>query len=428
MESLSGFVVFVQVAETRSFVAAARALGVSASAVGKRIARLEARLNVRLFHRSTRSIALTAEGARFLERCRRVLAEIEEAEQELSRSAHAPSGRLRVSLPALGAPVLPVLADFMAAYPDIQLDLDFTDRLVDVIDEGFDAVVRGGEPRDSRLSARRLGTFAQVVVGSPDYFARRGTPRTPADLAHHTCLLYRFPTTGKLERWPLRPAPGDADVEPPRSMICNNVETRVCFALRGRGLACVPDFAVRDELASARLRTVLDAYIERPQTFHVLWPSGRHASPKLRAFVDFIVGRSTWPPASRGRGAPMRTGAPPGMRPRPRPARRHRHRHRTSHLIASPRDTPRRCPCRRGPAAPPAARESVAESAFESVRRGKTARAARVGRISTSGCPFSTGAPFYGQRCWAAPASAGGSAGGTRPARPRRANPLRRTR
>ncbi|CAJ9779565.1 LysR family transcriptional regulator [Burkholderia pseudomallei] len=291
MESLSGFVVFVQVAETRSFVAAARALGVSASAVGKRIARLEARLNVRLFHRSTRSIALTAEGARFLERCRRVLAEIEEAEQELSRSAHAPSGRLRVSLPALGAPVLPVLADFMAAYPDIQLDLDFTDRLVDVIDEGFDAVVRGGEPRDSRLSARRLGTFAQVVVGSPDYFARRGTPRTPADLAHHTCLLYRFPTTGKLERWPLRPAPGDADVEPPQSMICNNVETRVCFAIRGRGLACVPDFAVRDELASARLRTALDAYIERPQTFHVLWPSGRHASPKLRAFVDFIVGR-----------------------------------------------------------------------------------------------------------------------------------------
>ncbi|WP_262054497.1 LysR family transcriptional regulator, partial [Burkholderia thailandensis] len=146
MDSLSGFVVFVQVAETRSFVAAARALGVSASAVGKRIARLEARLNVRLFHRSTRSIALTAEGARFLERCRRVLAEIEEAEQELSRSAHAPSGRLRVSLPALSAPVLPVLADFMAAYPDIQLDLDFTDRLVDVIDEGFDAVVRGGKP------------------------------------------------------------------------------------------------------------------------------------------------------------------------------------------------------------------------------------------------------------------------------------------
>ncbi|VBG24084.1 phosphoserine phosphatase [Burkholderia pseudomallei] len=342
MESLSGFVVFVQVAETRSFVAAARALGVSASAVGKRIARLEARLNVRLFHRSTRSIALTAEGARFLERCRRVLAEIEEAEQELSRSAHAPSGRLRVSLPALSAPVLPVLADFMAAYPDIQLDLDFTDRLVDVIDEGFDAVVRGGEPRDSRLSARRLGTFAQVVVGSPDYFARRGTPRTPADLAHHTCLLYRFPTTGKLERWPLRPAPGDADVEPPRSMICNNVETRVCFALRGRGLACVPDFAVRDELASARLRTVLDAYIERPQTFHVLWPSGRHASPKLRAC------------------APMRTGAPPGMRPRPRrrapppppPP------HIAPHRIASRHAAPMPMPTRPRPPRPPRANPS----------------------------------------------------------------------
>ncbi|WP_258029843.1 LysR substrate-binding domain-containing protein, partial [Burkholderia pseudomallei] len=116
-------------------------------------------------------------------------------------------------------------AAILRADPDIKLALDVASRLGEVMDEGVEAVGRGGRPRDSRRSARRLGTCAKVVVGSPDYCARRGTPRTPADLAHHTCLLYRCPTTGKLERRPLRPAPGDADGEPPRTMICNNDET-----------------------------------------------------------------------------------------------------------------------------------------------------------------------------------------------------------
>jgi DNA-binding transcriptional LysR family regulator len=288
MESLTGLLVFVQVAETRSFVAAGRALGLSASAVGKRIARLEARLRTRLFHRSTRSIALTAEGARFLERCRRVLAELDEAEQELSDTSDAPRGRLRVSLPIVSWLVQPLLADFMAAYPDIQLDLDFSDRLVDVIDEGFDAVLRTGAPSDSRLSSRRLGACRTLLVAAPDYLARHGTPRTPADLTRHVCLHFRYPKDGKLEVWPLRDAPG---VEVPVSMICNNLETRVCFALRGRGIACVPDFSVRGELAAGTLRTVLDGHVERTIVFHLLWPSGRHATPKVRAFVDFLAAR-----------------------------------------------------------------------------------------------------------------------------------------
>ncbi len=136
MDSLNGFMVFVQVAETRSFVAAGRLLGVSASAVGKSVARLEEKLGVRLFHRSTRSVTLTAEGTLFLERSRRILAEIEAAEQELSQASSAPRGRLRVSLPLVSSLVLPVLGEFMATYPDIELDLDFSDRLVDVIEEG----------------------------------------------------------------------------------------------------------------------------------------------------------------------------------------------------------------------------------------------------------------------------------------------------
>lgn len=291
MDSLNGFVVFVQVAETRSFVAAGRLLGVSASAVGKSVARLEEKLGVRLFHRSTRSVALTAEGTLFLERSRRILAEIEAAELELSHASAAPRGRLRLSLPLVSSLVLPVLGDFMREYPAIELDLDFTDRMVDVIEEGFDAVVRTGEPTDSRLTARRLGTFRSVLVASPDYLERRGTPRVPADLMQHSCLHYRFPSSGRLEPWALRQEPGAPYLQLPTSMICNNIETRVCFALQGLGIAYLPDFAIREPLADGRLLPVLADHVERAGVFHVLWPASKHASPKVRALVDFLRAR-----------------------------------------------------------------------------------------------------------------------------------------
>ncbi|WIO44280.1 LysR family transcriptional regulator [Klebsiella electrica] len=291
MDNLNGFVVFVRVAETRSFVAASRLLGVSASAIGKSVARLEEKLGVRLFHRSTRSITLTAEGTLFLERSRRILAEIEAAEMELSQATAAPRGRLRISLPLVSSLVLPVLGEFMREYPAIELDLDFTDRLVEVIEEGFDVVVRTGDPTDSRLSARKLGTFRSMLVASPDYLAQRGIPEVPADLLDHTCLHYRFPNSGKLEPWALRQAPGEADLQLPTSMICNNIETRVCFALQGLGIACLPEFSIREPLADGRLRTILADRVERTGVFYVLWPASRHPSPKIRAMVDFLCAR-----------------------------------------------------------------------------------------------------------------------------------------
>ena len=291
MDSLNGFVVFVQVAETRSFVAAGRLLGVSASAVGKSVARLEEKLGVRLFHRSTRSVTLTAEGALFLERSRRILAEIEAAQQELSQASSAPRGRLRVSLPMVSSLVLPVLGEFMRAFPEIELDLDFTDRRVDVIEEGFDAVVRIGNPVDSRLSARRLGSFAMQVVASPDYLALRGTPQVPADLLQHTCMHYRWPNSGKLETWALRQAPGEPELQLPTSMICNNVETRVCFALQGLGVTYLPEFAIREPLADGHLQLILEDYVEHRGVFYVLWPASKHPSPKVRALVDFLCAR-----------------------------------------------------------------------------------------------------------------------------------------
>ena len=299
MDRLNGLAVFVQVAETRSFVAAGRLLGVSASAVGKSVARLEERLGVRLFHRSTRSVTLTAEGALFLERSRRILSEIEAAELELSQASAAPRGRLRVSLPLVSPLMLPVLGDFMAEYPEIELDLDFSDRLVDVIEEGFDAVVRTGEPGDSRLTARRLGTFRSLPVAAPGYLARHGTPRVPEDLLHHTCLHYRFPNSGKLEHWALRQAAGAEELQVPTSMICNNIETRVCFVLRELGIAYLPDFAIREQLAAGSLVPVLEDYAERTGVFYVLWPASKHASPKVRAFVDYLCARVFPAPAER---------------------------------------------------------------------------------------------------------------------------------
>lgn len=291
MDSLNSFTVFVQVAEVRSFVAAGRLLGVSASAVGKSVARLEEKLGVRLFHRSTRSVTLTAEGTLFLQRSRRILAEIEAAEQELSQATAAPRGRLRVSLPLVSSLVLPVLGEFMREYPEIELDLDFSDRLVDVIEEGFDAVIRTGDPTDSRLSARRLGSFRSLLVASPDYLALQGIPKVPADLLNHTCLHYRFPNSGKLEPWALRRATDEPELTLPTSMICNNIETRVCFAVQGLGIAYLPEFSIREPLADGRLQTVLADYAERTGVFHILWPTSKHPSPKVRAFIDFLYAR-----------------------------------------------------------------------------------------------------------------------------------------
>lgn len=288
MDSLNGFTVFVKIAETGSIVAAGRSLGISASAVGKSLIRLEEKIGVRLFHRNTRSINLTAEGLLFLERSRRILAEIEAAEMELSQAIKSPQGRLRVSLPLVSSLVLPILGDFMQEYPEIELDLDFTDRLVDVIEEGFDAVVRTGIPTDSRLKASKLGTFRQLLVASPAYLLQRGTPIVPADLLEHSCLHYRFSHSGKLEKWPLKTTENEPELQLPISMICNNIETRVCFALKGRGIACLPDFSIKELLNTNQLVQVLPEFVDRTGVFNILWPASKHPSPKVRAFVNFL--------------------------------------------------------------------------------------------------------------------------------------------
>lgn len=289
MDKLIAYEAFVRSAETGSFVAAGAKLGLSASAVGKAVSRLEQRLGVTLFHRNTRNMTLTDEGRLFLHRCRRIFEEVEAAEAEIARAHQAPRGRLRVSLPLVGMLLTPVLGDFMRTWPEVQLDLDFTDRLVDVVEEGFDAVVRTGKPADSRLVSRNVGRFRLKIVASPAYLEKHGVPAGPEDLVGHQCLLQRSPTTGKIRAWPLAPAgPGRALTLPER-MSATVLDPLICLAVEGMGIACLPPFAIRSELADGRLVSLMEQAVTEQDQFSVLWPASRQMTPKLRAFVDFMA-------------------------------------------------------------------------------------------------------------------------------------------
>lgn len=289
MDQFAALSAFVQSAETGSFVAAGRQLGLSASAVGKAVARLEQRLDVRLFHRNTRNMTLTEEGRLFLERCRRIFDEVEAAEAELAQASRTPRGRLRVSLPLVGMLLTPVLAGFMRAYPEVQLDLDFTDRLVDVVEEGFDAVIRTGRPSDSRLMSRNIGRFRLRIVAAPAYLERCGIPATLQDLARHRCLHQRSPTTGKLRPWPFARSGAAEKIDLPEAMSATAIDPLIRLAVEGLGIACLPPFAVRDEIADGRLVSLLEEYVVEADQFSVLWPAGRQLTPKVRAFVDFMA-------------------------------------------------------------------------------------------------------------------------------------------
>jgi len=286
LDSLSGLTALVKTVESGSFIAASERLGVSASAIGKSVARLENSLGVTLLNRSTRSISLTDEGALFYERARRIVAEIEEAQHELSRVMAKPSGRLRVSLPAIGYRLLmPLLPQFIARYPDIELDLDFSDRLVDVIAEGVDVVVRSGSFSDSQLRVKRLGSYRFTLVASPAYLANHRQPESAADLATHACLRYRFNASGGVQSWPFS-TPAAETV--PERLVFSNLEALISAAVSGLGLVCVPDFAVAQEIEQGRLVTVMDGQISGGGEFSLLWPGNRHLLPKLRVFIDFL--------------------------------------------------------------------------------------------------------------------------------------------
>ncbi len=291
LDNLGAIATFVRLAETFSFKATAQQLGMSGPAVSKAIARLEAHLGTRLFHRTTRRVSLTDDGQAFLERCRRILEDVREAEELLTSRRLTPRGRLRVQMP-LGFGrhvVLPMLPGFLARYPDLAVDVDLSDRIVDFADEGLDVAVRIGELPDSRLIARRIYDIRFVTCASPAYLARHGTPRKPEDLARHRCLAYWMPQLAQHREWPFAHRGVRFAYAPSGKLNVNNSEALVDAAVRGEGIVSVATFLAADAFKAGKLKVVLREFVTMGPPVSVVYLPSRHLSARVRAFLDFLA-------------------------------------------------------------------------------------------------------------------------------------------
>lgn len=282
--------VFVEVIEHQSFTDAADSLGVSKSFVSKQISRLEDRLGVRLINRTTRQLHLTDAGAAFFDRAKRIIEDIDEAERSVMQLNTQPRGTLRISAPmSFGLQYLsPVLNDFLREHPELSLDLELSDRNVDLIDEGFDLVVRIGDLVDSSFMARKLAPANLLMVASPAYLAEHGEPQKAHDLSNHECMQYTYQASGT--NWRLVSPDGQQISVPIRGRLkANNGNVLLDAARRGVGLAIMPDFLCSEDLANGTLVTVLNSWSIGDRAIWALYPHSRHLSAKVRACVDFMA-------------------------------------------------------------------------------------------------------------------------------------------
>jgi DNA-binding transcriptional LysR family regulator len=282
---------FVTVVEQQSFAAAAVSLGLTPSAVSKLVTRLEDRLGVQLLHRTTRRLSLSSEGEVYFTRARQILADIAEAEIEVTRSRGAPRGRLRVNTSnGFGIHQLaPALPDFMARYPDVEVDLVITDRIVDISADPADVIIRAGPVSDVAALSFKIADFERVVCASPSYLARHGTPRSPGALAHHTCIVIAS-QAGR--GWPFRTADGIVHVETARRLTVDNSEAALRVALNGGGIIRLGDIIVAEPVANGSLVPLLtDVHYAEPLQLSALYLEGRHRLPKVRVFLDFLTER-----------------------------------------------------------------------------------------------------------------------------------------
>jgi DNA-binding transcriptional LysR family regulator len=311
MDRIDSLRVFVAVAELRGFAPAARQLGFSPPAVTRAISALERRIGAQLVLRTTRSVHLTEVGARFFEDCRRILAELVDAEAEAGGAFRSPQGQLAVTAPALFGRmhVAPVLLDFLDAHPGVSARSFFVDRIVNLHDEGFDVAVRIAHLPDSGLTAVRVGAVRRLVVAAPDYLAQHGVPQTAAELAQHDAIGFSQ-TGGPSEAWsfypPGRKQRGDRELSLPRVALSTNAsEVAIAAALRGRGLTRALSYQVAADVEAGRLRILLADFEPEPIPVHVVYAAGRKAPAKVRAFVDFAVERLRREPVLQQAAAPV---------------------------------------------------------------------------------------------------------------------------
>jgi DNA-binding transcriptional LysR family regulator len=292
VDRLEAIQVFAQVVESGSFAKASARLGLSTSAASRQVADLEGHLQTRLLNRTTRRVSLTESGRAFYERAVQLLADLQEAEQEASRAAVVPRGTIKLtSAVNFGVRHLaPAIAEFLAAHREVRFDVSLSDRIVDLVEEGFDLGIRIGAAGSEHIVARQLGETRLVPCAAPAYLAAHGAPQTPDDLERHNCLTYEYATPRNV--WRFRdPAGGERSVRVRGCLHGNNGDLLAEVAARGAGIVFEPAFIVGPEVRAGRLVPLLQDYAPAPLPIHAVYPSRKHLSAKVRLFVDFLVAR-----------------------------------------------------------------------------------------------------------------------------------------
>ena len=291
MDKLQAMNVFVRVVETGGFTRAADALRLPKATVTTSIQQLEAHLRVKLLNRTTRRVTVTSDGAAYYERCLRILNDIAETEALLGDSRTAARGRLRVDVgTAMGRlMVVPALPSFFERYPEIELELGCSDRPVDLVEEGVDCVVRGGDLGDSTLVARRIGELRFITCATPGYLDRWGRPQHPLDLLHHRCVSFFSTKTGKSYEWDFRRGDERHVLAVPGNLSTNDTNAYLQAGFEGLGIVQLTEFVAADEFRSGRLEPILQNWQSDPLPIHAMYPQSRHLSTKVRAFVEWIA-------------------------------------------------------------------------------------------------------------------------------------------
>jgi DNA-binding transcriptional LysR family regulator len=297
MDLLAALRTFSRVAETGSFSAVAREAGTTQPAVSRQIAALEEHLGVRLLQRSTRSLALTEDGRDLLGHAARVLEAVEETEAVVGRRRTAPAGLVRIGCPTVFGRmyVAPRMGSLLERYPDLSVELRLSDARSDLIQEGLDVALRVGEPTDSTLIARRLGSTSRMIVASTDYLQRHGEPQTPAELAQHACLI--FVTIASPEDWHFEGPDGPVSVRVSGRFRTDNGDAQRAAMLSGLGIAIMPGWLINDALRSGEVKSLLRAWQPARVPVNAVYPSRRYLAPRTRAVIDFLIDEFRLEPA-----------------------------------------------------------------------------------------------------------------------------------
>ncbi len=297
IDHASEMAAFVRVVDSKGFSAAASGLGLTPSAVSKLITRLEARLGVRLLHRTTRALHLTAEGEAFYAAARRIVTEIETIEDQITGQRGTPQGLLKVTSSVAFAThqLAPVISEFLARYPLIQIELVPTDRVVDMVEDGIDIAIRIGRLADTSFMARKIGEDKRLICAAPSYLARHGTPLRPEDLARHNCIVSR--ERAYLNRWQFRLDDVVREIEVTGRLSVNEGEMQMQLALQGIGIVRLTRLTMAQAIRDGTLIPLLEGYsADEPVPIHAVYPHRRHLAPKVPAFVNFLIEKFTPPP------------------------------------------------------------------------------------------------------------------------------------